>query len=240
MLGANGDSALLREQPPPWAWAAAITSANGLTSGFSAAVAVAVLGCGLYIVQAIMLHDYMASASWGLLAGLTAISLARLLAGLADSGASESFAGLVTSAAPAILKGEATVLAAQRKIALAVCAGGVLSFIAAIGWLAAGEVGAGLWALVAAPMAFGCAAASVTPLGSSSEQGGRKAGLQRAAGRAARAAVRASVPGPTFSCCCLAATTPSSWACSSTRPRSVCPASSSMIVLPESWRVRLQ
>eukprot|EP01046_Picozoa_sp_COSAG06_P074904 COSAG06_NODE_23141_length_701_cov_1.877076_1_plen_102_part_10 len=80
----DGDFNLLSEgssasTPWPQACLAAALSTDGCSSGFTAAAATACVGGSVYVVGAIVLHDYMAAASWALLAGLTALSLARLL-----------------------------------------------------------------------------------------------------------------------------------------------------------------
>lgn len=167
----EGDFGLLTDDaaaPWPKACLDAALSEDGRSSGFTAAVAVACAGCAVYLVRAVFLHDYMASSSWALLAGLTALSLARLLWARGVSG-SGSFVALLRGAAPALLKPEGGASPQQRRLALELCIGASLCPIAAIGWLIANETGAAFWALAMMPMALGCAAATITPLPASAD-----------------------------------------------------------------------
>ncbi len=161
--GEEGELHLLESEdsgaPWPRAWLRAALSADGRSSGFTAAVATAIVGCGNYVVGAVILHDYMAASSWALLAGLTALSLARLLWSHGVSG-SVPLVSLLRGAVP-ILKGGAS---SQHRIGAGLCIGAILCPVATVGWLLAAEYGAAFWALIMMPMALGCAAATVTPL----------------------------------------------------------------------------
>jgi pimeloyl-ACP methyl ester carboxylesterase len=164
----DGDFNLLSEgssasTPWPQACLAAALSTDGCSSGFTAAAATACVGGSVYVVGAIVLHDYMAAASWALLAGLTALSLARLLWSRGVSG-STPFVALLRGAAPALLKPAAGASPQQRRLALELCIGATLCPVTAVGFAVAAEYGAAFWALAMTPMALGCAAATVTPL----------------------------------------------------------------------------
>lgn len=164
--GKEGDLRLLSEAggvPWPQAWLRMALSADGRSSGFTAAVVLACAGCCSYLLGAVILHDYMAASSWALLAGLTALSLARLLWSRSVTG-SVPVVALLRGAAPMLLNGGAT-SPQQRRLGGGLCIGAMLCPVAAVGWLLAAEYGAAFWAIVMTPMALGCVAATVTPLG---------------------------------------------------------------------------
>jgi pimeloyl-ACP methyl ester carboxylesterase len=162
--GKAGERGLLGEYedsgaPWPRACVRAALSADGRSSGFTAAVVTACVGCCSYVVGAVILHDYMAASSWALLAGLTALSLARLLWSRGVTG-SVSLVTLLRGAAPILRGGDSW----QNRIGAGLSIGAMLCPVAVIGWLLAAEYGAAFWALIMMPMALGCAAATVTPL----------------------------------------------------------------------------
>jgi hypothetical protein len=165
--------------PSPAAWMVALGTQGALRSGYTAAVALAVVGLGSYLVLAVAMQNSLACATRALIAGLEALCLARLLWRQPHGGAATAVGAAVgagTAPSPPPLRDFWTLrpVLANLRICLRqgrsqrrdvvfglLVTGCCASALAAPGWAAAHEPGACCWALLSVLLGAACATASL-------------------------------------------------------------------------------